>query len=318
MTLRRSASTDIIRRRAELLTQLRRFFAERNVLEVDTASLSAAATPDPAISSLHADGPGISGYLHTSPEYMMKRLLADGCGDIYQLCRVYRAAELGRWHEPEFLLLEWYRIGHDEHALMREVEDLLTTLLGDSCARGRSQFLTYDDALHDAVGLTSDCDAAALIEALKLHGVAVPDNAGHTEALDLATSTIVCDQFASDALTFVFDYPVDQAALARINDGSQPRAARFEVFLGALELGNGFHELLDAQEQRIRFERENAARIGAGLDPVPLDEEFLSALEKGLPDCAGVALGFDRIAAAAFGASAVAEVLAFTHAQPNS
>jgi lysyl-tRNA synthetase class 2 len=316
MTLRRSASIATLRRRADLLARVRRFFAERDILEVDTASVSAAATPDPAIQSLRADGAGISGYLHTSPEYMMKRLLADGSGDIYQLCRVYRGAELGRWHEPEFMLLEWYRLGHDEHALMREVEALLTMLLGKACLRRPGDFITYDDALHRALGLTSDADTDALIQALAHHDIKVPAGATHTDALDLAMATIVCEQFATHALTFVFGYPVSQAALARINDGTRPRAARFEVFLGSLELGNGFHELTDAKEQRARFERENDARLAAGLDPVVLDEAFLAALETGLPDCSGVALGFDRIAAAAVGARSVCEVLAFTHAQP--
>jgi lysyl-tRNA synthetase class 2 len=297
-----------------MLARVRAFFAAAGVLEVETASLSAAATPDPALQSMQAEGQIAGGYLQTSPEYMMKRLLADGSGDIFQLCRVYRDGESGKWHEPEFTLLEWYRIGHDEHALMDEVDKLLSALLGTERLRAGAQRITYDAALQASVGLTSEADTQNLIQALKQSDVDVPGQMSHDAVLDLAMATVVCSRFPGDALTFVHDYPVSQAALARINNGQRPRAARFEVFLGSLELGNGFHELSDAGEQRVRFERENAARLAAGLEAVPVDESFLAALEAGLPDCSGVALGFDRVVAAALGAESVAEVIAFTHA----
>ncbi|MGD2167184.1 MAG: EF-P lysine aminoacylase EpmA [Gammaproteobacteria bacterium] len=316
MTLQRGAPIEVLRRRAELLMQLRSFFAQKGVWEVDTASLSAAASPDPALQSMRLAGPRAAGYLHTSPEYMMKRLIAQGSGDIYQLCRVYRDGELGRWHEPEFMLLEWYRIGYDEHALMDEVAELVTKLLGSGRLRADAQRITYDAALLAATGLASDADTASIRQALISQGIEVPAQTDHDDVLDLAMASVVSRRFPQDALTFVHDYPVSQAALARINPGARPRAARFEVFLGSLELGNGFRELTDAREQRARFETENAARAAKGLTAVALDEGFLAALAAGLPECSGVALGFDRVVAAALGAESLSEVLAFTHFSP--
>ena len=315
MTLRQGADIAALRRRAELLTRMRAWFSARGILEVETASLSSAATPDPAIASLRATGVSGTGFLHTSPEYMMKRLIAAGSGDIWQLCRVYRDGEIGRWHEPEFMLLEWYRVGCDDSALMHEVENLLTELLGPARLCSGAVRVSYDDAFRSELGLPSQAGAKFLRQALRSHAVDVPAGLRHGELLDLAMSTVVSARFSSDRLTFVHDYPVSQAALARINQGDPPTAARFEVFLGDLELGNGFYELTDAEEQRARFERENTARIDAGLDPVPLDEPFLGALAQGLPECSGVALGFDRIVAAAIGADSLADVVAFTHSK---
>jgi len=313
MTLRRGATIETLRLRADLLARTRTFFAARGALEVETASVSAAATPDPALASVEASGRSWAGYLHTSPEYMMKRLIADGSGDIYQLCRVYRDGEIGRWHEPEFTLLEWYRIGFDEHALIEEVEALLLELLGSGRLRGPAIRIAYDRALEAALGVSSRARTQALADALGARGVDVPAALPHDAVLDLAMGTVVSPGFSTDALTFVHDYPVSQAALASINPGPPPTAARFEVFLGALELGNGFRELTDADEQHARLVRENAARAQAGLAPVPLDMSFIDALRAGLPDCAGVALGFDRIVAAAAGAAHLASAVAFTH-----
>jgi lysyl-tRNA synthetase class 2 len=312
-TPKRGASIAALRRRASILASVRAFFAERDVLEVETAAIAATATPDPALVSLRAAGSGLDGYLHTSPEYMMKRLLADGSGDIFQLCRVYRDGEVGTWHEPEFTLLEWYRLGYDEHALMREVDALIRRVLGERLSDHDTMTLTYDAVLEHALGLTSDAQTSALTAALIDRGIDVPTGVTHDQVLDLAMATVVAAGFATDTLTFVHEYPVNQAALAEINAGATPRAARFEVFLGAIELGNGFRELTDASEQRARFEKENQARVTAGLDAVPLDEHFLAALESGLPPCAGVAIGFDRLVAAALGATSLAEVVAFTH-----
>ncbi len=315
MTPGRGASITTLRRRAALLADVRAFFAARGVLEVDTASICEAATPDPALNSMRVHGLSASGYLHTSPEYMMKRLLAEGSGDIFQLCRVYRDGEIGTWHEPEFMLLEWYRVAHDEHELMSEVDELLSQLLSDRSLSRNAARMTYDAALEHALGVTSDSDTQTLAQALIRHDIDVPEGISHDQALDLAMATIVCAGFAKDTLTFVYDYPVSQAALAQINTGAKPRAARFEVFLGEMELGNGFRELTDAREQRARFEQENAARTAAGLDVAPIDDAFLAALEAGLPACAGVAIGFDRVLAAALGAPSLAEVIAFTHAR---
>ena len=314
MTLRRGASIETLKQRASLLSKTRAFFAARGVAEVETASLSAAATPDPALHSLRAATGQRGTFLHTSPEYMMKRLVAGGSGDIWQLCRVYRDAEIGRWHEPEFSLLEWYRIGFDEHALMDEIDALLKELLPGDKLRETTERMSYDAALHHAVGLDSGASAKDLHHELCAHEIDVPRDMSHGEMLDLAMSTLICPRLPADRLTFIHDYPQQQAALAELNPGNPPTAARFEVFIGELELGNGFRELTDATEQRRRFEAENAARAQAGLEPMPLDEAFLQALGEGLPACAGVALGFDRVVAAAVGAERVADVVAFTHA----
>lgn len=309
MTLPRGATIPMLRRRAAMLAQMREFFAQRGVLEVETAAISAAATPDPALLSLRAVGESAGGYLHTSPEFMMKRLLAAGSGDIFQLCRVYRDGEIGRWHEPEFTLLEWYRIDYNEHALMDEVEELVTALLGSKRLNAAAQRTTYDGAMRAALGAGCDADAPTLAGALRAQGIDPPAQSKREDLLDLAMASVVSAQFPNDRLTFVHDYPASQAALAQIRPGKPPVAARFELFFGSIELANGFYELRDAAEQRLRFKRENAARRA----PVLLDEEFLAALASGLPECAGVALGFDRLVAAASGADSLAEVIAFTH-----
>lgn len=316
MSLQRGAQIEMLQRRAAMLAQMRAFFAERGVLEVETSSISAAATPDPALESMTAMARVTAGYLHTSPEYMMKRLLSDGSGDIYQLCRVYRDGESGKWHEPEFMLLEWYRLGFDEHALMDEVDTLLTALLGRRL-RSASQRITWDAALHSVTGLTRAADTGAFTRMLNSHGIDVPEHCSMNDLLNLAMATVVSASFPPATLTFVHDYPASQAALAQIKDNDRDVAGRFEVFLGRLELGNGFCELTDAHEQRTRFTNENAARAAAGQAEMPIDEAFLAALEAGLPECAGVALGFDRIVAAATDAQSVADVVAFTH-QPLS
>jgi lysyl-tRNA synthetase class 2 len=299
MSLRLSASLAALRARAAMLASVRAFFAQRGVLEVETPALSAAAATDPAIASIAASVLRLGAapmYLQTSPEFAMKRLLAAGSGDIFQLCRVYRDEELGRWHQPEFTMLEWYRIGFDDHALMGEVAALVDAVLATAT---RSPLpivrVRYSDAIRDALGVGADAPAERL------------------EAALLARATLVAPGFDPRALTFLYDYPASQAALARLKGGSPPVAARFEAFAGGIELANGFHELTDAGEQRRRFEAERERRRKSGQPTSPLDEDLLAALEAGLPDCAGVALGFDRLAALALGASDLAAALAFVH-----
>jgi len=315
MTLRRGASLSTLQLRAGLLARVRAWFAEHPACEVETASISEAAAPDPALESLRVCGQSANGFLHTSPEFMMKRLIAEGAGDIFQICRVWRDGEIGRWHEPEFTLIEWYRMGIDEFKLMDEVEALLEDLLGRQRLHESAVRISYDDALQNALGLNSQACAAEIAGALTARGVAVPSATDRGALLDLAMGTLVGRSFRTDRLTFVHDYPADQAALARLHETEPATAARFEVFLGTLELGNGFCELTDATEQRARFEKENAARRRAGMTGVPVDEPFLAALARGLPECSGVALGFDRIVAAATGARSISDVIAFTHSR---
>jgi lysyl-tRNA synthetase class 2 len=317
MSLRLSASLAALRARAAMLASVRAFFAQRGVLEVETPALSAAAATDPAIASIAASVLRLGAapmYLQTSPEFAMKRLLAAGSGDIFQLCRVYRDEELGRWHQPEFTMLEWYRIGFDDHALMGEVAALVDAVLTTAT---RSPLpvvrVRYSDAIRDVLGVGADAPAERLEAALLARGVDVPRDLSSDALLDLACATLVAPGFDPRALTFLYDYPASQAALARLKGSSPPVAARFEAFAGGIELANGFHELTDAGEQRRRFEAERERRRRSGQPTSPLDEDLLAALEAGLPDCAGVALGFDRLAALALGATDLAAALAFVH-----
>jgi lysyl-tRNA synthetase class 2 len=315
---RPTAPLATLRRRAELAATTRAFFAGRGVLEVETPRLAEATVTDPHLASLACryTGPGAPAgralYLQTSPEFAMKRLLAAGSGPIYQLGRAFRDGEAGRRHNPEFTLLEWYRPGFDQHALMDEVDAYLAATLGAP----RAERLTYRELFGRHLGLdphtatTAELDRAAAAGAAPPPPFAAEDRDGR---LDLLLSHAIEPRLPRDRPTFVHDYPASQAALARLRvdpDGVAV-AERFEVFAGGLELANGFHELTDAGEQRRRFASDLARRGRLGLPPVPLDERFLAALEAGLPDCSGIALGFDRLVMLAVGAGSLAEVVAF-------
>ncbi|MBI5612567.1 MAG: EF-P lysine aminoacylase GenX [Gammaproteobacteria bacterium] len=320
---RPTASLEVLRLRARMLAHIRDFFAQRAVLEVETPVLSAAGIPDPHLRSLvtRYTGPGATHgrelYLHSSPEFAMKRLLAAGSGAIYQLGKVFRDGEAGRLHNPEFTLLEWYRIGYDHRALMSEVAELVTGLLSVHIPLAATESLSYQEVFQRHAGIDPHRAGHEQFAACAArHGIHPPDGlAGqHDAALwrDLLLSHVVEPRLGVGRLTFVYDYPASQAALARVRPGDPPLASRFELYVNGIELANGFHELADAAEQRTRFERQLHARaVAAGLPAVPLDERLLAALTAGLPDCAGVALGFDRLAMLAAGARTLAEVLAF-------
>lgn len=308
-----TASLANLRLRAELLRKLRAFFDTRSVMEVETPALSRAAVTDRHLASFRVDDPpGGALYLHTSPEFPMKRLLAAGAGDIYQVGRVFRAGETGRLHNPEFTLVEWYRRGFDHHRLMREVAELVQLLVPG--LQQSPEYLSYREAFLQHAGFDPFiADRQTCIAALRRHAKVLPaENALDYDGwLDLVAGETVYPALGKGRLTFVFDYPASQAALARIHPGDPPVAARFEVFLHGVELANGFHELADAQEQRRRFERDLEFRKATGLPAVPIDEHFLAALAQGLPECAGVALGFDRLVMRAAGAHSIQEVIAF-------
>jgi elongation factor P--(R)-beta-lysine ligase len=312
---RPSATHDALRRRARLLAGVREFFAARQVLEVETPILSAGAVSDPQIESLATHIAGISTpfYLSTSPEYPMKRLLAAGSGDIYQVCKVFRDAERGRWHNPEFTMIEWYRLGFDDTALMGEVETLVSTLLAPQRQFLPAERLTYAQALqrHAGVDVYGD-DEAALAGAAAAHGIVCGADLDRDARLDLLMGLIVGPKLGHDRPCFVIDYPASQASLARLRPGSPAVAARFEFYLDGIELANGFHELLHGGEQRARFTQDLAMRRARGQKTPPLDERLLAALAAGLPDCAGVALGFDRLVAVGLGSSRLADAMAFS------
>ena len=310
---RPSASLAALRLRASLLARAREYFAATGALEVETPVMVQAAVTDLHLESLEvrrADG-SRAGFLHTSPEYAMKRLLCAGAPDIYQVAHVFREGERGRRHNPEFTMIEWYRLGLDHHALMDDVERLLYALITPHRPVAASRRVSYSNALSSTLELDPlTCSADELRAALEVRGVSVPASvAAELDALlDLAMATVVAAGFPSDRITFLHDFPASQAALAQVRG---PVASRFEAFWGGLELANGFHELGDAPEQSRRFAADRAERARHGRpDRVP-DGLFLDALRSGLPPCSGVALGFDRVAMIAAGASCIDEVLAF-------
>lgn len=317
MTYQAAARLSALRLRAAILQRIRSFFAARSLLEVETPALSAAGVSDLALDSVTAHLRSLGArtmYLQTSPEYAMKRLLAAGSGDIFQICRVFRDDELGRWHEPEFTLVEWYRVGWDEQLLLREVEALVADVLqaAPNAIDGPAIRLTYAQAFREHLDIEPTADAAALAHHLADRGIDVPSGLPHGALLDLAFSTALVPQLPRNSIVSICDFPATHAALARIKPGPPPVAARFEVFAAGIELANGFAELTDPVEQRRRFSAELDARRAAGRATPPLDESFLAALDH-LPPCAGVALGLDRLVALAGGFDGIAAAMAFIH-----
>jgi len=312
-----TATAEALRLRAKLNAAIRAFFAERNVLEVETPVLSVAGNTDPNIASFslefsgRTDGAPRTRWLRTSPEFALKRLLSAGVGDCYELGKVFRDGEAGGRHNPEFTMLEWYRVGWDHHRLIdetAEVANVALALVGRSATLRR---IAWRDLYFERLGLDPfEAGDAQLQQAL---GEVRIDGAGLTrdDWLDLLLTHRLQPGFADDTLLAVHDYPSSQAALARVRPGNPSLAERFEMYLGPLELANGYHELTDADEQRARFERDCSIRRGRGLVEPPVDERLLEALRHGLPGCAGVALGVDRLLMAMLGVDRIADVLAF-------
>jgi lysyl-tRNA synthetase class 2 len=310
---RPTTALQTLRLRAQLLGRTRAYFAQTGALEVETPLLVQAAVTDVNLESLavhRSDGTRV-GFLHTSPEYAMKRLLCAGTPDVYQVAHVFREGERGRRHNPEFTMIEWYRLGIDHVGLMRDVDALLRALLEPVRPVGPTVHVTYAEAFEAVLHvdpLTAGTDA--IEAALRRVDIDIPGSlrGDRDGLLDLGMSVCVAPRFAEDRITFVRDFPASQAALARI---SGRVAARFEAFWGGLELANGFHELGDAAEQAQRFATDAATRRARGQPERDADQRFLAALAAGLPACAGVALGFDRIVMVAAGAGSIDEVIAF-------
>ena len=316
-----SASMPTLQKRARLLREIRAYFDARGVLEVETPMLSAHATVDAYIESFTTQFCPIgrttsqSCYLHTSPEFAMKRLLCAGSGDIYSLGRVFRNGEAGGRHNPEFTMLEWYRVGMDDQALMDEVAALLTSVANFQeirrCSYGElfeqylrlNPYTASDEELRQQV--SDNVDA-------RLQGL------DRNDCLDLLFSRFVEPNLRSTepevlAGYFVYDYPASMSALARLSTSADgyPVAARFELFVNGVELANGYHELCDARQQQKRFEQEQRIRRERGSHIYPYDQNMIDALAYGLPDCAGVALGIDRLLMLILGTRNIADVLAF-------
>ena len=309
---RPAATRAMLEHRAALLASARNFFMDRGVLEVDTPMVVNAPVTDVHIHSARvtfADDPRPF-FLHTSPEYAMKRLLAARSGDIYQICHVVRGLERGRQHNAEFTLIEWYRIGFSLDRLMSEVDLLVRHLLGDVAFTMSSERLTYREAFLRNLHLDPfTATLTQLSDAARTIGFA--EGAQRDELLELLMGAVVGPRLGRNALTFIHDYPASQAALARLSPEDPRAALRFELYCKGVELANGFQELASATEQRARFEHDNGERQRLGLPAYEIDTRLLAALEAGLPECAGVALGFDRTLMLAAGADHIDDILAF-------
>jgi lysyl-tRNA synthetase class 2 len=313
VTWRTSSGVALAQRRAAVLERARRFFITRDVLEVDIPALNRFATSDPNIDSLRVAAPGgATLYLQTSPESFMKRLLADGYPDIYGICHVFRGGEAGRLHQPEFTMVEWYRQGFGLDAMIEDTVAFIAELLDRPGLRD-TESLEYRDAFRRFAGMDpfeasidNLADAASADTSLR-------ESLGDDRDawLDLLLGTRVAARFTDGRLTVLRHFPASQAALAQICPADDTVADRFEVFYGAIELANGFVELRDPDEQRQRMLADLEKRHATGRQPVPLDEPLLAALESGLPACAGVAAGFERLLMLATGAQDIRDVMTF-------
>lgn len=312
------ASVEVLKLRARVLARIRDFFAQRNVLEVETPLLCSSSATDPHLQSLlvasSVSQPAVR-FLQTSPEFSMKRLLAAGSGSIFQICKAFRNEEAGRLHNPEFTMLEWYRVGFDYQTLMSEVEDLVN-LFGPWPGVRR---ISYQDLFESVLDENPHTIAnSQLVEILKAsssgieHLSDLPPLSYRNGALDYLFDTRITPELQEP--TFVYDYPVGQAALAKIdkNVSGHPIAKRFELFIGGLEIANGYAELQDADELERRFDGDNRERRRLGMLEIPADRYLLDAMREGLPDCAGVALGVDRLILLLAEEASLADVLAFS------
>lgn len=304
-----SASLEYLRKRAIFIQRLRAFFVARDYLEVETPCLAQYGSTDLYLENIEAAFRGKRYYLQTSPEYHMKRLLAAGSGPIFQLARAFRDDELGRWHNPEFTLLEWYQLDIDHHALMDEMEALLQELL--ACPpllrkTYREVFLALCDL--DPFN-ASVAQLRACLKTFNLEGVFSPDESDRDLYLFLLMSEVIEPALAKEVAPIaLYDFPASQAALACSKNG---KAERFEIYFKGIELANGFHELRDHQLQAARFEEDLRRRAEKNLSFRDKDPYLLGALEQGLPHCSGVALGIDRLLALAFQTKGISEVMAF-------
>ncbi|TKI08507.1 elongation factor P--(R)-beta-lysine ligase [Martelella alba] len=311
-----SATIARLLKRAAVVAQIRRFFTDRGLLEVETPAMSQATVTDVHLSPFQTQfvGPGaahgLTLYLMTSPEYHMKRLLAAGSGPIFQLCRSFRNEEAGQYHNPEFTMLEWYRPHYDMYRLMNEVDDLLQQTLDCHPA----ETVSYQQVFIRHIGLDPlSAEKAQLYDAalkLELAEACTPDDDRDT-LLQLLFAMGVEPQIGHEKPTFVYHFPATQASLAEISTEDHRVADRFEAYFKGVELANGFRELTDATEQRQRFVQDNRKRAAKGLPQQPIDERLLEALSHGIPECAGVALGVDRLVMLALKAESLSEVLAF-------
>ena len=295
--------------RAQMLQLIRSYFDKNHVLEVETPALSQAANTDPYIESINTN---TQHYLHTSPEYPMKRLLAAGSGDIYQICKVWRSTEFGTKHNPEFTLLEWYRKGYNYHQLMHEVAELLNTVI--TGLNKQPKLKSYAQLFLEKFSINPHYACKKeLISCVKTEIPSLETNDLDQQALlDALLTHSIEPNFDTDCLTFVYDYPASQSALAQLRQKQDYAVAeRFEVYLGDLELGNGYQEETDPKRNRDILETENQTSKDRNLELMPVDEHFLSACDSGIPKSAGVAIGLDRVLMAITGEKSIQKVINF-------
>lgn len=308
----------ILQKRAEALATLRDYFREQCVMEVDTPILSRAAVADVHLASLQTSvnlpnvGQNQTYYLHTSPEYPMKRLLCEGIGDIYYLGKVFRNGDLSPRHQPEFTMLEWYRLGYGLSEMVFETLAVAQLLLGKVAI----EVMTYEQAFAKFAGIEDIHHTSATVCRRCLQQHQLPEIVGVDDDdkplwEQLVLTEVIEPQLGEGKLTCLTHFPVRDAALAQLSPDNPLTAERFEVFYQGMELANGYHELQDAEAYRERFEANQSLRRQNGLMEAPLDEALLSALSKGLPDCSGVAMGFDRLFALAQGKQNLDDVLSF-------
>ena len=315
-----TASLETLKTKARLLNKLRAFFAEKDILEVQTPVLSQAGNTEPTIESFiiqeHENANHViqPSFLNTSPEFAMKRLVASGYGSIYQICPAFRQDEQGQKHNPEFTLIEWYRVDFDHHALMGEVNSLIRFVADGFLNLGRTEFFSYQDAMIKFADVDPfNATIEELKNAVSKAGIdAVGMDDVHKDVwLNLLMSQVVEKNLPLNCPVFIYDYPATQAALARIRKGTPDVAERFELYVNGMELANGFHELSDANEQAERFHKDQDVRKISGLQGIPADYHLIAALKHGLPDCAGVAIGLERLLMVLTGAKHINEVLTF-------
>ena len=309
-----SASIKNLLTRAKLIEEIRRFFTDRGLLEVETPVLSEFGVTDVHLATFSTEFISPFGeqsktlWLSTSPEYHMKRLLAAGSGPIFQIGKVFRNEEAGNRHNPEFTMLEWYRPHFDMYRLINEVDDLLQQIL--ECPPAES--MSYQFAFQQYVGLDPlSADLSELGEKAQKYQLMGAENESRDTLLQFLFSAVVEPQIGQEAPVVVYHFPASQAALAQISSEDLRVAERFEFYYKGLELANGFHELSDAREQLRRFQQDNLQREKMGLPVRAIDTRLLSALQAGIPNCSGVALGVDRLLMIAMGAEHIKEVISF-------
>lgn len=297
-----------------MFSRVRAFFSQKDILEVDCPALSKSAAIDAHIDVMSvALKDGENGYLHTSPEYGMKRLLALHLGDIYQMSHVFRDGELGPQHNPEFTMVEWYRLNAQFEEFIQETLAFIRLFLNDL----PSYSLTYRKALQKHANIDYlSATSQEMIACAKVNALHIPENAQDWDKdtlLQFLMSFVVEPHLGQDSLCVLTDYPASQAALSQTKTkGEEPVAERFEIYFKGIELANGYHELTDPVEQRRRLHQSNAERVLLGKSPLPIDENFLNALDEGLPDSCGVAVGFDRLMMLRHHKKEIHEILPFS------